>query len=425
LTEAAPSGVILRLYGLVSRLAAPFAEGHLRKRLARGKEIPERWREKLGEASASRPEGTLVWMHAVGLGEVLALRGLIDEMARTRPDLHFLVTSSARASGEVFDRNRPPRTQHQFLPLDFAPAIGRFLDHWRPDLSVWAEQDLWPGLVVETHRRGIPLAMVNARMSARAFRSRKRARRLYGDLYIRFAMVGAQDEATAAHLKALCPGLDVTVMGSLKAACSPLSDAAEERAALSSRLSGRWLWLAAPTHAADEAIALAAQSVRFANDPASLLILAPRVPSRRDEIISACAAHGFGVAVRSEGEVPGQDDAVWLADTFGEMGLWYRMCPVSLIGGSFGETGGHNPWEAAGLGSAILHGPVTTNFLADYAALDGAGAAREVADTVQLLEALDAPDLAALAGMAREVQEKARVGARIAADRLLDLIGPR
>ena len=220
MADPAPTGALLRLYLGLTGAAAPFATRHLKKRLLRGKEAPDRWREKLGETALPRPEGPLIWMHAVGLGEVLALRGLIDAMRAVRPDLHFLVTSSARASGEVFDRNRPPNTVHQFLPLDTRPFIRRFLDHWRPDLSVWAEQDLWPGFVVETHARGIPLAMINARMDARAFASRRRAARLYGDLYARFALIAAQDEATASHLRALAPGRAVAVMGSLKSEIS-------------------------------------------------------------------------------------------------------------------------------------------------------------------------------------------------------------
>lgn len=421
MTDTAPKGALLRLYLAVSRAAAPLAARHLRKRLARGKEVPDRWREKLGEASLPRPGGPLVWMHAVGLGEVLALRGLIAAMAEMRPDLNFLVTSSARASGEVFARNRPPRTVHQFLPLDSGPLVRRFLDHWHPDLSVWAEQDLWPGLVVETHARGIPLAMVNARMNARAFAARRRVRRLYADLYARFALIAAQDAATAEHLRALAPGCTVMVMGSLKAACAPLADSAD-RATLDFRLAGRRLWCAASTHPGDEAVVLAAQARRFANDPAALLVLAPRLPARAAEILAAIGAAGLACASRSAGGIPGPADAVFLADSFGEMGLWYRLCPVSVIGGSFGAVGGHNPWEAASLGSAILHGPDTANFAPDYAALTAARAARCVGGVDELLAALDAPDLAAMAARAAEVQRQASDGVALIGDRLLRLL---
>ncbi|MFN7595379.1 MAG: 3-deoxy-D-manno-octulosonic acid transferase, partial [Cereibacter sp.] len=238
MADRAPTGALLCAYLAATAWSAPLAARHLQARLARGKENPDRWREKLGEASHPRPDGPLLWMHAVGLGEVLALRGLIEEMLGARPDLQFLVTSSARASGEVFDRNRPPRTVHQYLPLDAGRFVTRFLDHWRPDLSVWAEQDLWPRFVVESHARGIPLAMINARMNDRALASRRRAGRLYGDLYARFALLAAQDAATARNMRLLAPAAAVEVTGSLKAACAPLADGPDRRR-LAVALAGR------------------------------------------------------------------------------------------------------------------------------------------------------------------------------------------
>ena len=417
-----PTGALLRVYLAATHIAAPLATRHLERRLRRGKESPERWREKLGEASLPRPDGPVVWMHAVGLGEVLALRGLIEAMHAVRPDLHFLVTSSARASGEVFARNRPPRTIHQFLPLDVPAFIARFLDHWRPVLSVWAEQDLWPGLVVAVHARGIPLAMVNARMNARAFAARRRAARAFAALYARFALIAAQDADTAAHMRALAPGVDVTVMGSLKAAGPALADAAEERGMIGAAIAGRKPWCAASTHEADEAVVLAAQVLRLADDPSALLILVPRVPARRDAIVAMCRVSGLAVVLRSEGRMPAARDAVWLADTFGELGLWYRLCPVSVIGGSFGETGGHNPWEAARLGSAVLHGPHTANFADDYAALARAGAARQVADADALAAALGEPGLAEMGARATALLATAGVAVGAMRDRLLSLL---
>ncbi len=155
-----PMGPALRGYLLAARAVPLVAPALLRRRLARGKELPDRWREKLGEASRPRPDGRLVWLHAVGLGEVLALRGLIAAMAQLS-DVSFLVTSTTRGSAEVLAANLPPRSVHQFLPLDAPGYLDRFLDHWRPDLSIWSEQDLWPGAVVAADRRGIPLALVN------------------------------------------------------------------------------------------------------------------------------------------------------------------------------------------------------------------------------------------------------------------------
>lgn len=395
-----PPGLSLRGYLAATRALTPLLPWHLKRRLVRGKELAGRWREKLGEPGLPRPEERLVWLHAVGLGEVLALRGLIARLHAKAPDLSFLITSGTRASAEVLARNLPPRTVHQFLPLDTPGYGARFLDHWRPDLAVWAEQEIWPGLVWQADRRGIPLALVNARIGARAYRSRRRARSLYADVLRRFALLAAQDAATARHLETL-GAATVDVTGSLKPLAPPLACEEAELSALKDRIGGRRVWLAASTHAEDEALALTAHAALRQTNPDALLILAPRFPERGPEILDRVSGAGLQIAQRSGGALPGPDTAVYLADTFGEMGLWYRLCPAALIGGSFGPVEGHNPWEAAHLGSAILHGPRTGNFAEDYAALDQAGAARQVGAAKTLVAALTSPDLPGLAANAR------------------------
>jgi 3-deoxy-D-manno-octulosonic-acid transferase len=215
-------GAQLRLALALARAIPLVAPMVLKRRVAKGKDLPDRWREKLGKPSQPRPDGPLIWLHAVGLGETLALRGLIAAMAAQSPQAEFLVTSTTRGSAEVLAQNLPPRTRHQFLPLDAPAYLARFLDHWRPVLSVWAEQDLWPGAVTAAAARGIPLALVNARMNAEAYARRRRWTGLYADLFARFALITAQDDATARHLQAL-GAKDVSVTGSLKAAAPPLA----------------------------------------------------------------------------------------------------------------------------------------------------------------------------------------------------------
>lgn len=376
-------------------LAAPKL---LQRRLARGKEDPERMAEKLGEPGAPRPEGRLVWMHAVGLGEVLALRGLIEAMLRQDPTLNFLVTSTARSSAQVLGANLPPRTQHQYLPVDTTAFMARFLDHWRPDLSIWAEQELWPAAIVAAHRRGIPLALVNARITAASLAKRQRARGLYHDLFARFALITAQESLSAANLTAL-GAKDVRVTGSLKSAAPPLAAGAEALARAQHAVAGRRVWVAASTHAGDEVQVIAAQQQLWRQDPSRLLILVPRDISRVGQVAAALSQAGLPFARRSLGREPGPGDAVWLADSYGELGIWYRLSEAALVGGGFDAIGGHNPWEAASLGAAILHGPDCANFAADYAALAQEDAARQVA-VGGLAQALSAPDLAGVADRA-------------------------
>ncbi len=391
-------GFALRGWLALTWALQPILPRHLRKRVARGKEHPERWREKLGHPSQPRPNGRLIWLHAVGLGEVLALRGLIARLSEMEPDLSFLVTSGTRASAEVLDRNMPARTVHQFLPLDAPGPIRRFLDHWRPDLSIWAEQELWPGLVYHTDTRGIPLALVNARMNDAAFARRRKGRKLYADLLARFAVVSAQEDTTARHLSAL-GATRVAVDGSLKQIAPELSEDGAKRAWLESELTSCPRWLAASSHCTDEAVALEAHGQVLKRDPASVLIIAPRLPDRAGEIETESQRRGFRVARLSSGHIGGA--SVVIADSFGDMGIWYRLCPVALMGGSMGEVEGHNPWEGARLGCAILHGPHVANFANDYAALQDADAARKIATANDLANALADP---ALPEMARRGQ---------------------
>ncbi len=407
-------GLALGAYLAASRLIPLAAPGVLARRLAKGKELPDRWREKLGEPSLPRPEGPLIWLHAVGLGEVLALRGLVAALAH-QSQAEFLVTSTTRGSAEVLAKNLPARTRHQFLPLDAPRYLARFLDHWRPDLSIWAEQDLWPGAIQAADARGIPLAMVNARMNADAYARRRRWAGLYADLFARFRLITAQDPATARHLQAL-GAQGVRVAASLKAAAPPLAADPRALAAVREALVGHRPVLLASSHHEDE---FAVLSAFRALEDRPLLIIAPRDPGRAAEIAARVAEHGMTATLRSEGKGPTAD--VWLADTLGEMGLWYRLCPVTIIGGTFGPTEGHNPWEPAALGSAILHGPRIANFAADFTALHQSAAARLVQPD-SLAKAL-VEDHSALAGRARTLSEDAQGSLASLAAELLALGG--
>ena len=408
-------GAQLRLALALTRAIPLVAPTLLKRRLARGKDLPDRWREKLGEPSLPRPDGPLIWLHAVGLGETLALRGLIAALAGQAPDAELLVTSTTRGSAEVLAQNLPPRTRHQFLPLDAPGYLARFLDHWRPALSVWAEQDLWPGAVTATAARGIPLALVNARMNAEAYARRRRWTGLYADLFARFRLITAQDEATARHLQAL-GAKRVSVTGSLKAAAPPLAADPLRLAEAREALTGRNPVLLASSHPEDEFVALSA--LRAAH-PRPLLLIAPRDPHRGAEIAIRAAEHGLTATRRNAGQGPTAD--VWITDTFGEMGLWYRLCATCLIGGTFGATEGHNPWEPAALGSAMLHGPRIANFATDFAALHQAGAAQPVQPEA-VIAALTA-DHSAMAARAKALSDTAQGALAPLATDLLKLAG--
>lgn len=396
---SAPRSLALAAYLAASRAIPLVAPTLLRRRLARGKESPDRWREKLGEPSVPKPQGTVIWLHAVGLGETLALRGLIAALAARAPGVEFLVTSTTRASAEVFGQNLPERTRHQFLPLDAPGYLSRFLDHWRPALSIWAEQDLWPGAVAAADARGIPLALVNARMNTAAFARRNRQRALFADLFSRFRLIAAQDEVTARHLTQLGAG-GVRTTGSIKAAAPALMADPQRLAAAREALAGRRPVLLASSHAEDESILFTALRAK----PGPLCIVAPRDPHRGPQIAARAAEFGLTATLRSAGQGPTSD--LWIVDTFGEMGLWYRLCPVSLIGGTYGPTEGHNPWEPAALGSAVLHGPRVANFASDFATLHQSGAALDVQP--EALGAALTADHTAMAARAQTISDRAQ-----------------
>lgn len=378
-----PRSAVLGAYLMLTSRPA-FAERVLRKRLARGKEDPERLDERRGIASVARPEGPLVWLHAASVGESVSLLEMIRRLGEEWPELTFLITTGTVTSSQVLTGRLPAGCIHQFVPLDARPWMRRFLEHWRPDLVVLAEGEIWPALLTEVKKRDIPVAMINARMTDRAFRRWRFARGAARALMARIDRVQAQDQDTADRLLALgLPSDRLEVTGTLKEGSAALPHDEAERKRLAQVLAGRPSWLAASTHEGEEVIAAAAHKQALRSWHKLLLVIAPRHPERAPAIVAGLRASGWKVAQRSAGEEITAETQIYVADTMGEMGLWYRLCPVSFVGGSLVEIGGHNPFEPAALGSAILHGPHVVNFADIYARLRAADASQEVsADTL-------------------------------------------
>ncbi len=370
-----------------------------------------------------RPPGHLIWMHAVSVGELLALRGLVAELSSHAPKAVFLLTSISKASSVAITQHMPERSVHQFLPLDFPRPRRRFLDHWKPDLAIWAEQDLWPGLVAEVTRRGIPQAFVNVRMNSSAFRRRRLTRPLWNSLYGNIDMISAQDIVSARHIEALGAPAPVQVTGSLKPLAPPLSHDAAAIDAFQGSLAGRPVWVAASTHSEDEAAAFAAHEAILAKRPDALTIIAPRQPGRGKDVEVAARAAGFQTVRRTDCAFPAPDAAVYVADTMGELGLWYRVADVALVGGTFSESvQGHNPWEPVRLGCAVLHGPHVANFTDDYAALAAGSGVRKVTDSNELAAAVLSDGLAAMADRASAVANIQASRARALASEIVSLL---
>lgn len=417
----APKSALLWAYLKLSPIIRLFARRHLERRIVKGKENAARYREKLGLTDAQRPAGTLIWMHAVGVGEVLALPGLIREMLALDPDLNVLVTSSTRTSAEAIRHNLPPRTIHQFLPLDSPHYVKRFLDHWQPQLSVWAERDIWPAFLSETERRQIPLALINGRMNAGSGDSKQKAKGFFAALYAKFAFIEVQDQISAEQFMRL--GVDpakISVTAPLKSGAAPLADQPKARKALQIALNNRPLWLAASTHAEDEIEVFKAHTKVMQQYPDTLLVLAPRDPARAKRIQKHARDLGFAASILQDGDNLA-DTQIVLIDRIGELGIWYRLADRCFVGGSFGEVGGHNPYEPALLDCAISHGPNLENFKDDYDAFHSADAARLVRNADVLASTLLDPAFLTTRESAKAVAKRGQSAITATARRLHNL----
>lgn len=410
---------MLALYLTASRWMVPLANRKLASRLAEGKEDPDRIDERRGIAAIPRPAGELLWFHAASVGESLSLLDLIEALIDERPDLNVLITTGTRSSADLLERRLPDQTIHQFVPLDARPFVQAFLDHWKPDVAVWTESELWPSLIHETRERGIPMLSINTRMSKASYskwiKIRGAARALLG----KFDLFLAQDQITVKHLKRLgAAPSKVRVNGSLKESNGALPHDEEMRQDISVALETRPVWLAASTHPGEEAMVAQAQRIARRTAPRLLLIIAPRHPERGPQIAETLRKEGWRVGLRSEGAQPDAVMDIYVADTLGEMGLWYRIAPLNFLGGSLVAIGGHNPFEPAALGSAIIHGPHTANAEEIYDRLDEAEGAKLVKDAKGLSEAvielLEPHKSAAMAHAAWEISSQGAQAAETA-----------
>ncbi|MEQ8898357.1 MAG: 3-deoxy-D-manno-octulosonic acid transferase [Roseovarius sp.] len=378
----------VRLYRVAANIVAPLAYRRVAAKLDAQGISPTRQKERLGRATAARPKGRLIWFHAASVGESLSVLRLIEHLGHALPDASFLLTSGTATSAQIVAKRLPPRTQHQFAPLDAARPLRRFLRNWHPDAAIFVESELWPQMLSHTHDAGIPLALINARISDGSARNWKRFPQTARHLMNHFRLIHCQDARTARHLHDL--GLPQAETGqNLKSLAGPLPYDAKALADLQETIGPRPLWLASSTHPGEDEIMLAAHASVLAKHPDALLILVPRHPERADAIAKLITDAGLTPARRSTGEHPTDGTQVYLADTLGETGLWYALSPLTCLCGSFTPVGGHNPYEPAHAGSAILHGPLYANFAKTYPELDASGAALEVEDADALATQLD------------------------------------
>ena len=381
-------GFAIKAYRTALALARPAAPLLLAHRARQGKEDPARRAERLGIASVPRPSGRLVWVHAASVGETNVALPVIGELLKAYADVSVLLTTGTTTSAALAAARLPERAIHQYVPLDVRGFTRRFLDHWKPDLAIFTESEVWPNLVLETSARSVPLALINARMSPR---SMKRWRRFAGaarPLFARFDVTLAQNEKIARMLRVL-GARNVTNAGNLKIDSPPPPADRAELARLRAALAGRPCFLAASTHPGEERIVASAHRILAQNLPSFLTIIVPRHPERGADLQTELQAQGFRVERRSLTPLPGKDTDIFIADTLGELGTFYALSPAAFIGGSLVARGGQNPIEAVRHGAVVLTGPSHHNFNDAYVALLASDGAIEVKSAGDLAAAIN------------------------------------
>lgn len=352
-------------YRLLTNLAKPLAPYLFRYRLRQGKELAEREQERYGIAALPRPTGQLWWLHAASVGEANAVLPLIESLLHRNPELHILLTTGTVTSAAEMQKKLPERAFHQFIPLDNKKFVHNFLSYWRPSLAAFVESEIWPNLIMGVKARGIPLLLINGRMSKRSFKRWFKKPGMSRPIFGRFNAILARNAVDKRHFISLgCE--NVILSGNLKIDSPPLPYETDELANLRAAIGDRPVLLAASTHASEEEIIAEAHKMIALDYPDALTIIVPRHPNRRAEIVETLTGEGLNLQLRSEVKPPNRSTNIYIADTMGELGLFYALANLAFIGGSLIKHGGQNPIEAIRLGTTVMTGPHTGNFTDSY-----------------------------------------------------------
>lgn len=371
--------MLAALWSAAGRIAEPPLRLMLTRRVRLGKESRARLPERRGIDLTPRPPGRLLWVHAASVGETISVLPVLTELARRDASLTLLLTTGTLTSAEIAQARLPAGALHRFVPLDVPRWISRFLDHWRPTAACWVESEIWPNTLAAAAARDIPLALLNARMSARSFTRWQRAGGFARRQFARFHLIWARSAEDAARFAVLA-GHPVSAPGDLKFAAAPLPADAAELAALGALLAATPVLVAASLHPGEDTIIAEAHRRLLVAHPTLITVIIPRHPRRGDAM---AAAHAISRRSRADPIRPG---TLYLADTLGELGLFYRLARCAFIGGSLVPHGGQNPLEAARLGCPVAIGPHTDNFAQACAVLRDAGALTDVTDAASLAD---------------------------------------
>ncbi|GLU28347.1 MULTISPECIES: lipid IV(A) 3-deoxy-D-manno-octulosonic acid transferase [Brucella/Ochrobactrum group] len=377
---------MLSAYRMLGSAAYPFIGPYISYRAARGKEERGRRGERYGKTSIARPQGPVIWAHAASVGESVAMAPLIESIAAT--GIKVVMTTGTVTSAKLVSDQLGQQVIHQYAPLDLQPAVNNFLNHWKPDLAIGCESEIWPATVLSLGARHIPQVLVNGRLSDRSFAAWQKRPELAEALFEKFAYVIAQSELDGDRFRAL-GARPVSVSGNLKVDTAPAAADPVALATFQRQIGGRRSWAAISTHDGEEEIAAEVHQMLKVRYPHLLTIIVPRHPNRAPEIEAMLSAKGLKVAARSRGDVIDAQTDVLLGDTIGEMGLYLQLTEIAFIGNSLTKEGGHNPLEPAMMGVAVLTGKNVQNFRESFQRLIKNGGARVVKDRNMLAGAIN------------------------------------
>ncbi len=377
----------LQTYWLATQAARPFLPLFIARRIRAGKEDRQRHQERLAQTAKPRPDGPLAWVHAASVGETNAILPLCT--ALTERGFTVLVTTVTTTAAQILDdkASANPLILHQYAPFDVPSIIQKFLDHWQPSLAIFAESEIWPMTIKALSVRKIPLAIVNGRMSDRSFRRWRKFRSATPSLFGRIDQVLVRGDEDLLRFQEL--GAErVTITGNLKYD-SPAPDIdPDQLATLKRDIAGRPIFLATSTHSGEDEIILKAYQILRQSIPDLLSCIVPRHPRRGAEIVELAKSLGISAELRTASGNPTAACELYVADTMGELGLFYSIAPAALVGGSLEPIGGHNPIEAVQQGCAVLSGPHVFNFREVFGVLEGAEACVIVHDAVEIAAAV-------------------------------------
>lgn len=350
------------IYRLLSILLFPFIEIWLFIRVYKKKEDKNRLRERFGRATKIRPKGQVIWLHAVSVGEANSSLILVEEILKFLPQTTILFTTTTLTSAAIIEKKLPQfqgRVIHQFLPVDSFFCVQNFLNYWQPRAALFVESEIWPNLIYEAHQRGISSFLINARMSQKSFSKWKMARKLGFDIFDYFSAIFAQTEEDKNRFAKLTDQ-EILFYGNLKSQAQNLLVNESELQKLKSEIGLRKFWVAASTHKGEEEIVLQVHENLKKEFSNLLTIIVPRHPNRAEEIKNLFGNKKF--AQRSKNQNIAESTEIYLADSLGELGIFYSLQNFAFIGGSLLPIGGHNPFEAIKLDCAVISGSQVFNF---------------------------------------------------------------